>query len=100
MPHLRILLTEHFLPKNCRASLQIFVVQILGNIASNKQYAPLIIEESPDNIPLGKKIVEILAKHEDPELKIEACVCIRNLLYYHDDKITRYIQTLYSTTRF
>eukprot|EP00842_Homolaphlyctis_polyrhiza_P005250 jgi/Hompol1/5726/HPOL_004651-RA len=79
------LLTDENLPQSCRASLQVFIVQIVGNIASNRHFAAEVV----DDRALIKRILAILDFSDHDALKVESCICIRNLLFHRDANITK-----------
>ncbi|KAL2918655.1 hypothetical protein HK105_201489 [Polyrhizophydium stewartii] len=72
------------IPRSCRSSLQVFAMQILGNIASNSMFAHRVTTTAA----LPSCVIDVLCSHEHAELRAEACICIRNLVFHRIPEIT------------
>ncbi|KAH6572385.1 hypothetical protein BASA60_006646 [Batrachochytrium salamandrivorans] len=84
------LLSDDLLPRLCRSSLQVFAMQILGNIASQERYIDNFIKTES----LLLRIVQLLGQRENSELSVEACICLRNLSFHRNDKMAKALVNL------
>ncbi|KAI8927221.1 armadillo-type protein [Entophlyctis helioformis] len=75
-----LMLQPHYLPESCRSSLQVFVLQILGNLATSVSYARQIAERHRT----VERMVALSDLGDVKELSDEASICIRNLAYHRD----------------
>ncbi|KAI8916046.1 armadillo-type protein [Gorgonomyces haynaldii] len=84
IPQLEYILMDSHLPKNIRSSLHVFSVQILGNIAANKEFLHLVLESQR----LVKCLLISLRRAEDQPLKVEICMWLRNCLFHQQEEWT------------
>lgn len=91
---LETIILDAYLPKSCKANLVLFCVQIMGNIASNARFSPLVLESGR----ICEWLVDSLRDGaSDRDLKAEICICLRNSMYHNDSKTIAY--SLYLISR-
>ncbi|KAJ8328404.1 hypothetical protein QVD99_000909 [Batrachochytrium dendrobatidis] len=84
------LLSDHLLPKSCRDALQVFAMQVVGNISSQPSYILNICQTEL----LFMRIVTHLRQRDNAELRVEACYCVRNLVFHRDETVTKALVNL------
>lgn len=77
-------LEEYLTVNSSRHSFEIFAVQILGNLASQREYSIQISR----HLPICRWLSAQLNSAESKELRNEILICLRNLLFHQDQQVT------------
>ena len=83
LPKLALMLNSTYLPASIRSSLQIFVLEIVANLAINPKHVYSVCEDV-----FVREVFRIL-REEIMSLRVEACHFFRNAASHKDPRIAK-----------